>query len=114
MFWSSIPSGSDCSERITSSNENECLNIQEQLENLNIDESDLYKKWYAYWEKNGDDFVNETWIKQYGSCTTDDLPIDVEELYTKHREEQYQVLYWKYMNEIKFTTTEVEESTYNN
>lgn len=35
------------------------------------------------------------------------LQMDVEELYKKHCEEQYQKLYWKFVNET-------EQHTYNN
>lgn len=90
------------------SNEGEC--IQNKLKNVNINDSQEHAKWYTYWEKNGEEFVNETWIKQYGSYITDDLPMDSEELYKKHREEQYQILYWKFINE----TASIETEEHNN
>ncbi|VVC40251.1 RNA cap guanine-N2 methyltransferase,S-adenosyl-L-methionine-dependent methyltransferase [Cinara cedri] len=85
--------------------------IQEQFTNISINESELHTKWYAYWEKNGENFVNETWLKQYGNCTMDDHPMSLEELYEKHREQQYHILYWKFVNELDTVTIETEEHT---
>lgn len=97
---------------ILSSVTDECSGIQEQFENLSTNESQQHTEWYAYWEKYGEDFVNETWIKQYGSCTLDDLSMNPEELYKNHREQQYGILYWKFINEMCLTTTENEENSF--
>lgn len=96
-----------CSQQIN----DECLILQEQYSNLNINESQLYAKWYEYWENNGIDFVNETWVKQYGSCTTDDFQLHPEELYKKHTEQQYVKLYWKFINKMSFTTEGIQKIT---
>lgn len=111
---SNFCSKQDISLEIVPSNEDACSSIQDNFTNLSTDESQQHTEWYAYWDKNGEDFVNETWIKQYGSCLTDDLPMDPEELYTKHREQQYHILYWKFVNEMAFTAPEVEKHAYKN
>lgn len=90
-----------CSQQvIVGSTGEENSSIEDRLMKLNMDESDHYIKWYEYWEEYGEDFVNETWIKLYGSLAVDDLSTNMDELYTMHREKQYQSLYWKYMNEM--------------
>lgn len=86
--------------------------MQDKFVNLNFNESQEHAQWYAYWEKNGEEFVNETWVQKYGSRTTNDLPTDIEELYRKHCEEQYQILYWKFINET--TAIKTEDHSYNN
>jgi len=93
--------------------ENDCAIIQEQFTNLSTDESQQHAEWYAYWEKNGENLVNESWIKLYGSCTLDDLPADPEELYQNHKEQQYNMLYWKFINEIGPTVSETEKFSEN-
>lgn len=98
----------NCSQEVESSIEDE--SIQEKFMNLSTDESQQHAKWYEYWENNGENFVCETWIQQYGCSTMDDT-IDIEELYKKHREEQYQILYWKFINEIGYTDAKIEEQT---
>ncbi|KAL5241731.1 hypothetical protein ACI65C_009141 [Semiaphis heraclei] len=90
--------------------EDDCAIIQEQFNNLSTDESQQHAEWYAYWEKNGEKLVNESWIKLYGSCTLDDLPTDPEELYQNHKEQQYNMLYWKFVNEIGPTVSVVSET----
>jgi len=67
---------------------------------LSTNESQQHAEWYAYWEKNGEHFVNEAWIKLYGSCIPDDLPTDIESFYQNHKEQHYHMLYWKYINEV--------------
>lgn len=94
--------------------EDKSLSIQEQFSHLSTNETQLNAKWYAYWEKNGEHFVNETWIKKYSSCTTDELPMDAEELYKIHYEQQYHVLYWKFVNEINLTSEKTEDNKYKN
>lgn len=101
----------NCSENILSSDEDACSSILGQFKNLCTNETQLHAEWYAYWEKNGEDFVNETWIKQYGSCTLDDLPMDPEELYKKHQEQQYHLLYWKFVNEKCLNNIGIEENS---
>lgn len=101
-------------KQTVSNKEDECAIVQEQFTNLSTDESQQHAEWYAYWEKNGENFVNESWIKLYGSCTLDDLPTDPEELYQNHKEQQYNLLYWKFINEISSTVSETEKSTYEN
>lgn len=104
----------DISLNIEPNNEDACSSLQEHFTNLSTNESQQHAEWYAYWDKNGEDFVNETWIKQYGSSLTDDLPMDPEELYKKHCEQQYHVLYWRFINEKAFTDPEVETHAYKN
>ncbi|CAI6367177.1 unnamed protein product [Macrosiphum euphorbiae] len=99
-----------CIKQTVSNTEDECAIVQEQFTNLSTDESQQHAEWYAYWEKNGENFVNESWIKLYGSCTLDDLPTDPEELYQNHKEQQYNLLYWKFINEIGSTVSETEKS----
>lgn len=101
----------NCSENILSDDGDACSSIQEQFKNLCTNESQLHAEWYAYWKKNGEDFVNETWTKQYGSCTLDDLPMDPEELYKTHKEQQYHILYWKFVNEKYSTNIDIEKSS---
>lgn len=103
-----------CIEQTVSNKEDECAIIQDQFTNLSTDESQQHAEWYAYWEKNGEQFVNESWIKLYGSCVLDDLPTDPEELYQNHKEQQYHILYWKFINEIGPTVSETEKSTSEN
>lgn len=103
-----------CINQTVSNTEDECAIVQEQFTNLSTDESQQHTEWYAYWEKNGENFVNESWIKLYGSCTLDDLPTDPEELYQSHKEQQYNLLYWKFINEIGLTVLETEKSTSEN
>lgn len=79
------------------------------MAHININETELHTKWYAYWENNGEQFVNETWIKQYENCTMDDLPNSLDELFKKHCEEQYHILYWKFVNELDTAAIETEE-----
>lgn len=101
----------NCSENILSDDGDACSSIQEQFKNLCTNESQLHAEWYAYWKKNGEDFVNETWTKQYGSCTLDDLPMDPEELYKTHKEQQYHILYWKFVNEKYSTNIDIEKNS---
>lgn len=100
----------NCPQQILTSGD-ECSNMQDQFSSINTDVSQEHAKWYEYWEKHGEDFVNESWIKQYGSCTTDDLLMDAEELYKKHSEEQYNLLYWTFVNEMNFADAKTEERT---
>lgn len=113
MFCSS-EQNTDCIQQAVPCPENTCLDVQEQFTNLSTNESAESAKWYAYWESNGENFVNETWIKQYGSCTTDELPMDVEELYKVHCEQQYHVLYWKFIKEMCCNTEEFEDHNSDN
>ncbi|XP_026809384.1 trimethylguanosine synthase-like isoform X2 [Rhopalosiphum maidis] len=85
---------------LVSNEEDECSIVQKQFTNLSTNESQQHAEWYAYWEKNGEHFVNEAWIKLYGSCTLDDLPTDIESFYQNHKEQHYHMLYWKYINEV--------------
>ncbi|XP_050442118.1 uncharacterized protein LOC126846570 [Adelges cooleyi] len=86
------------------------LNQEEQQHYENTENDNYYDEWYAYWEKYGDEFVNETWIKQYGSCTTDDLDMDVEQLYLNHKQQQYNILYWKFMEDKAWSLINIEKS----
>lgn len=82
--------------------------MQDQFSNLSTSESQQHAKWYAYWQKYGEEFVNESWIKKYGSCVLDD-PIDLEKLYKEHCEQQYNTLYWKFINEMGIGDAKTEE-----
>ncbi|XP_025421482.1 trimethylguanosine synthase-like [Sipha flava] len=100
----------NCSEIILSCEGNDSPSIQEQFSNLSTsDESQQNAKWYAYWEKYGEDFVNETWIKQYENCGLDDFPTNIENAYQEHCEQQYNVLYWKFINEMSIADAKTEE-----
>ncbi|KAE9545624.1 hypothetical protein AGLY_001167 [Aphis glycines] len=97
-----------CTEQLVSNKEDECSIVQKQFTNLSTNESQeqQHAEWYAYWEKNGEQFVNETWIKLYENYAPDDLPTDIENVYKKHTEQQYQILYWKFINEMCPTVSE--------
>jgi len=98
LFCFSEP-GLDCPEQTVSSTEDTCSSIQEQFKNLSTNESeeDFEAKWYAYWEKNGENFINKKWLEKYADGSDDEFSMNISELYEKHREEQYNLLYWKYL-----------------
>lgn len=39
----------------------------------------------------------------------DDLPMSLDELFKKHCEEQYHILYWKFVNEMNTAAIETQE-----
>lgn len=95
-----------CTEQLVSNKEDEFSIVQNKFTNLSTNESQQHAEWYAYWEKNGEQFVNEAWIKLYENYAPDDLPTDIENVYKNHTEQQYQILYWKFINEMCPTVSE--------
>jgi len=95
-----------CIEQLVSNKKDECSTVQKQFTNLSTNESQQHTEWYAYWEKNGEQFVNDAWIKLYENYAPDDLPTDIENVYQKHTEQQYQILYWKFITEMCPTVSE--------
>ncbi|XP_050520681.1 uncharacterized protein LOC126894061 isoform X2 [Daktulosphaira vitifoliae] len=102
--------------KISLNNQNNSSSIDEFIDQENTyevlqkEDNIQDKEWYNYWEKNGEKFINETWVKQYGSCTLNDSDINIDELYQNHIKIQYTALYWKFVEEKSLKHFQIEKS----
>lgn len=82
-----------------SNTEETCSSGHEQFKNLSIKEpeEEVNARWLAYWEKNGEKIVLKKWKLKYKNVSENELSINISDLYEKHREEQYKIMYWKFI-----------------